>query len=605
MMRDSKKIAADVYIPAGVNNAPVILIQTPYNRQYYRLVGLPLGIGKDQNNSPYIFVISDWRGFYGSSKSKYAGNPGLGEDGYDLVEWIAKQSWCNGKIGTWGPSALGKVQFQTASENPPSLTCICPLVAAPQTFFNDYYPGGCLRTEYLEQLDALGFGLSPIIVAHPYFDLTWSFSEKTTDYHEKINVPCLMIGGWYDHNVNLMLSFFEGLKKSSPVKEKHKLVMGPWVHGGSGISQVGTAIQGDLTYPDAAGWHDTFALRFFSYYLKGKQNNWESTPEVNSYQMSEGWQSLSVWPPSQTEEKKYFLRSDLTLSTSQPGTDRDSISFNYDPSKPSLTYGGPILRKDLKQGPLDLSGNVEKEQDVLIFTSSELSEDLIIQGSVKIRFQVSSDRTDTDFDVRLTDVYPDGRSIIFSDGARRMRFRDGNSSSEVKLMIPGTIYSCEIDLTHTALTLKKGHKIRIIVSSSNYPRFNRNMNTGAEMYPQNNMDSLLNPLIAKNTLHLGNAVASYILFPVKSSTSGIAQKNTEQPYFKIVPNPAKHSFNFFWYETEIPKQIVIHNMQGKLVHVETIHTRNTSISVSHLKTGTYSVGVLTSKGVSHQKLVLE
>jgi len=132
LMSDGRKLAADIYIPTGITQGPVILIQTPYNRTLYRFAGLPLQIKYNVNSSNFIFVIVDWRGFYGSSAAAYSGSPTRGEDGYDCVQWIAQQSWSDGKVGTWGPSALGKVQFQTAKENPPNLTCICPLVAASQ-----------------------------------------------------------------------------------------------------------------------------------------------------------------------------------------------------------------------------------------------------------------------------------------------------------------------------------------------------------------------------------------------------------------------------------------------------------------------------------------
>ena len=195
-MADGKSLAADVYIPNGMTQGPVILIQTPYNRQAYRFGGLPLGIGMNLQNSAYIIVITDWRGFYGSAKSAYLGSPDRTSDAYATVEWIAAQTWSNGKVGTWGPSALGKIQFQTAKRQPPHLTCICPLVAAPQFNYSEYYPNGCLRTEYVEQLDQLGFGLSNFLLSHPYKDNLWNYTEAVNTYPDSIQVPCLIIGGW-------------------------------------------------------------------------------------------------------------------------------------------------------------------------------------------------------------------------------------------------------------------------------------------------------------------------------------------------------------------------------------------------------------------------
>src|ERR1043165_1917923 len=259
---DGRKLAADVYIPSGMVSGPVILVQTPYNRLLYR-VGLPLGIGQNLNSSNYIIVVVDWRGFYGSAAAAHVGAPSQGQDGYSCVEWIAQQSWSNGKVGTWGPSALGRVQFQTAKTNPPHLTCICPLVAGPQYDYQEYFPGGCLRTEYVDQLDGLGFGTSAALMNAPVHNGTWTFVENQNFYPDSIRVPCYMIGGWYDHNIEVMLAFYKALQNSNtPVKDKHRLLMGPWVHGGHGTAQVGTQLQGQLSYPNADNWNDSLAILF-------------------------------------------------------------------------------------------------------------------------------------------------------------------------------------------------------------------------------------------------------------------------------------------------------------------------------------------------------
>ncbi len=205
-MRDGKKLAADIYVPNNCSNCPTILVQTPYNRLFYRL-GLPLGIGLGIDTIDYNIVVVDWRGFYGSSSAFVPQSSG-GEDGYDVVEWIAAQSWSDGQVGTWGPSALGKVQFQTAREQPPHLVCGVPLVAGPQTNYLEYYPGGALRTEYVEQLDGLGFGISSVVAANPFYSVLWQFTESGSFYPNEIEVPLFMIGGWYDHNVDVMVDFF-------------------------------------------------------------------------------------------------------------------------------------------------------------------------------------------------------------------------------------------------------------------------------------------------------------------------------------------------------------------------------------------------------------
>lgn len=227
-MRDGKKLAVDIYIPdtSGGVAYPVILVQTPYNRLLYRTIGLPL-FGNNIASANYAMVIADWRCFYGSSAA-CAGNYDRAKDGYDLVEWIAARTWCDGKVGTWGPSALGRIQFMTARKRPPHLVCAVPLVAGPQYSYPEYYPGGVYRTEYVQQLDALGFGSSSTILAHQTHDYVWIYSEATNFYPDSISVPLLMIGGWYDHNINVMMDFFAGIRQSSfsNVRDKHRLLMG-------------------------------------------------------------------------------------------------------------------------------------------------------------------------------------------------------------------------------------------------------------------------------------------------------------------------------------------------------------------------------------------
>ncbi len=541
-MSDDRKLAADIYIPAGMSNGPVILIQTPYNRQISRIAGLPLGIGQKLDSSKYIFVITDWRGFYGSFKAAYIGSPDRTDDGYSTVEWIASQSWSNGKVGTWGPSALGKVQFQTAKRNPPHLVCICPSVAAPQFDYNEYYPNGALRTEYVEQLDQLEFGLGTFILAHPFKDNAWNFVQSANDYADSIKVPCFMVGGWYDHNTQLMLDHFEQLRLRSffTVRNKHKILMGPWVHGGNGAARVGTAVQGELSYPNAENKNDSMSLQFFDFYLRNISNGWDSNNYYIYYQMGENvWQQSAVWPPSGTTAVKFYLnRGTVSLTNSLPGSARDSISYTYNPADPSPTIGGPTLRSDLDQGPYDQSNAIESRSDNLSFTSRAFTQNVVLKGNIKIYLKVSSDKLDTDFDIRICDVYPDGKSMLVNDGVMRMRFRNGFTAAETAMMVPGQIYDCVITMPATAITFLSGHSIRIIISSSNYPRFNRNQNNGGDMYPGNSTDSLNNPQQAINTvfLHAGNA--SYIELPLLNYTSSVNDINSTKSDLSLYPNPA-------------------------------------------------------------------
>ena len=228
-MRDGEYLEADVYIPTATVTAEVILVQTPYNKDLFSW-SLPLGIGMNLDSQPYIWVIVDWRGFYGSSGADLS-NFTRGEDGYDICEWITQQLWHADRIGTWGPSALGGVQYNTAKEQHPNHTCAVPLVAHPQQHYEGYYYGGTLEKARLEQLDALGYGLSPIVLANTYYSAAWTFSENNSWYPSDIIIPTLQIGGWYDHNIDKMLDWYEATRNSSAlaVQDEQWLLVGPWV----------------------------------------------------------------------------------------------------------------------------------------------------------------------------------------------------------------------------------------------------------------------------------------------------------------------------------------------------------------------------------------
>lgn len=536
-MRDGKKLAADIYIPSGCTSCPVILIQTPYNRLYYRW-GLPLGTGTGLNSSNYVFVILDWRGFYGSSGAA-ATNPKRGEDGFDAIEWITQQPWSNGNVGTWGPSALGKIQFQTAKENPPGLICSAPLVAGPQFNYNEYFEGGVYRTEYVQQLDALGYGMSSFLLANPVYSNVWQYVENLNFYPADINVPMLMIGGWYDHNIEVMLGFFQGIRNSSApsVMGKHRLLMGPWAHGGFGAAQVGTGQQGSLFFPDAAGWSDSLAMRFFDFYLRNQNNNWENEPVVRYYQLGENtWKNETAWTPS-SETFNFYFKKNGGLENSIPGNANDSALILYDPHDPSPTIGGTTLKQGLLQGPYRQDSVVEIRNDILIFTSDVLTQDAVVKGRPEVHLRVSSNRLDTDFAIRLTDVYPDGRSMLISDGIFRMRFRDGFTAADTSVMQPGNIYSAAIGLPDVAYTFLPGHRIRVDVTSSNYPRFDMNLNNGQQMYAAGDT------LIATNTIYLNSQDFSFLKLPMVNYGSGITEEEISGKNLNVFPNPGGGIFS--------------------------------------------------------------
>ncbi|MEM7040257.1 MAG: CocE/NonD family hydrolase, partial [Bacteroidota bacterium] len=269
--------AGDLYLPNTTDAFPTILIMTPYGKVFYELNGLPLGIGDNISESDYAILIVDWRCRF-ASLSACAQGADNGEDGYDVVEWAAAQTWSNGKIGMWGPSALGNIQFQTASKKPPHLVCSVPEVAGPHFAYPKYFPGGALVTERLETLTLLFPGSFDLVIGNPHTNLLWTIAENSSMYPEDIEVPMLLIGGWYDINLDQTIYLSDTLAKNSPIASQHKTLIGPWVHGGTGQAVVGSTNQGELSYPEAKNWNTNFALQFFDYHLRGIDNGWSEKP---------------------------------------------------------------------------------------------------------------------------------------------------------------------------------------------------------------------------------------------------------------------------------------------------------------------------------------
>ena len=531
-MRDGKLLAADIYLPNNDSTPrPTILIQTPYQKNFYHGLGLPLQVGFNINASPFNFVIVDWRCFYGSAAACTT-SVNRGQDGYDCVEWIAQQTWSNGSTGTWGPSALGLIQFQTAKENPPHLACCVPIVAGMRADYLKYFPGGVYRTEYVQMLDILGYGLSALLLAHPVHDIYWMVSEGASFYPASVHVPMFMMGGWYDHATEEVLESFEGIRTQSDiaVRAQQKLLMGPWTHNKTSDAPLTV---GQLDYPEAVNKSDSLAREFFNYYLLNIQNGWTSRPVVEYFQMGENtWNTDASWNTSGLTNYNLYFHPNGDLDLLSPSGANDFQNIIYDPRNPSPTVGGPTLLNTLNQGPYDQAPAVENRNDLLTFTTATLSQDVVLRGRPTAHLKVSSDRLDTDFSLRLTDVYPDGRSMLVLDGIRRMRFRSGYTANDTSVVVPGNIYPLDIDLfENTAITFLAGHKIRVDVTSSNYPRFDCNLNNGQTMYAAGDT------LTAQNAVYMNSTNASYITLPLESFAVSAGQLNGDDD-ITVYPSPA-------------------------------------------------------------------
>ena len=577
-MRDGKSLAADVYIPNTITNGSTILIQTPYNKNNFRS-GLPLGVIQNLNSSNFIWVVVDWRGFYGSNAATIA-QPNRGGDGYDVIEWISSQTWSNGKVGTWGPSALGQVQYNTMKEGHPNHVCAVPLVAQPQTAYDSYYYGGVLEKSRLEQLDALGYGLSPVVLANPYDNVSWQYTANTTWYPQNILIPTLQVGGWYDHTIDKMLDWYPATRTQSAlaVRDKQWLLVGPWVHGGTGIANVGSATQGELSYPNAEHKSDSMALDFFNFYLLDSVNNWEATSKITYYQLGENvWNYSNGTTIANSQITDLFLSENGNLiTTSGIGSD----TFVSDPKNPTPTIGGATLNPNLDQGPYDQVA-LDSRSDLKTFESTALVSDFTSIGNIIANLSIQCNQSDADIAVRLVDVYPDGRNMLINDGIRRMRLRNGYTQADESFLQSSQIYPVNVELPFVNYTWKAGHKIKIYVSANNSTRWDVNLQNGGTMYSAGDTNT------ATIQIHHNAINPSKITLAGQNLVLGTNELIANEQ-IHIYPNPAESAIH-----VSVPfESYVIYDLKGQLIQSKTL-INNQSIPIDNLKEGCYLLKIKT------------
>ena len=503
-MRDGIKLATDVYLPSK-NPQPhgAILTRTPYGKSSGVVIGIPWA------QAGWPTIVQDMRGRW-ASEGKDEVFRTCHTDGPDTLEWIADQTWSNGKVATWGPSAAGNTQYYIAGANPPALACQFIQVATPNLHKHGIFQGGQFRYQlvykWLEKQGSLD--VLPELLENENYTLDVWTNVSLEDNWQDINVPAVHMGGWYDCFCQGIVDGFMGYQyQGGPgAQGKSKLIMGPWTHGGANKQQ-----QGELTYPINSVNNFSNPLFWdmveeFTMSQPGIYNDW---PPVYYYVMGDvtdenapgnEWRAEDNWPPVHTETY-WYLHENGVLSTAYP-SNYDPLSYNYDPEEPVPTIGGQNL--NLPAGPFD-QASIEGRDDVLVFTSDILAQPYEATGPIKAKLYVSSDCPDTDFTVKLTDVYPDGRSMLITDGILRMRNRNGADHWE--FMESGEIYEIEVDLWSTSYVWNTGHQIRVAISSSNYPRFLNNPNT-IDAISQNTTYT-----IAENKIYLDSNHPSSIILP--------------------------------------------------------------------------------------------
>jgi predicted acyl esterase len=513
-MSDGVRLSTDVYLPAkGHPPYPVVLIRTPYGKGVGKAVAGGLG------REGYAVVVQDMRGRY-ASEGHHAiifGNDGLGgrhRDGHDTIRWITRQPWSDGKVATVGVSALGIVQNMTAPDAPEALTGQVVIMAFSDFYHQAAYPGGVWRKEMLEgwlkgtKMDDVNL---PTFLEHSTYDDFWK-QLSAEEHAAQVNAPGVFIGGWYDIFLQGTINSFVTIQNGGGPRARGRcfLEIGPLAHGNADQK---------VDYPNAARApiHLVLPMNLLAYWLKGESSGVESLNPVHYYVMGATddrhapgnfWRSADTWPPPAVVTPFYF-HANHALGAEKPSDD-GQLTFKYDPGNPVPTLGGQNL--GIAKGPMD-QRPVESRGDVLLFSTEPLSAPVEITGRITATLFISSDCPDTDFTVKLCDVYPDGKSMLVTDGIQRASLRDGCQKRQ--LLEPGTVYQLSVDLWSTSLIVNRGHRLRVAVSSSNAPRFEPNANTGApHLSPGKGR-------VATNTVHVSAASPSHILLPLYNGPDAV------------------------------------------------------------------------------------
>jgi len=447
----------------------------------------------------------------GRSQGFYAAYVNDIEDGYDTVEWAARQPWSNGKVGITGASALGVTSNAAAMAAPPHLKAAY-VVVAPFDRSRSSFMGGVIKEkDTIGWLKGQGVSQAEIddLRARAADDVVWNRFAMSTN-RKYIKVPTYNVGGWYDIFNEGNTSNFTWLQNQGAkgARGNQKLMMGPFGHG---------PLSGDLAYPG----EDTLAgafrheIRWFDYWLKGIDNGIMDEPPVSFYMMAGArkgalspknrWMTSANWPPAH-REVRYYLTPDKSLTPVSPSADGAKVSYRFDPARPVATFGGANLT--FERGPED-QRQVGTREDYLRFQTPVLTRDVSIAGPVKVELYGATDGPDTDFMAKLVDVYPDGYEALVLDAPIRTRYRNGRMPDDVKMMTPNAPEALTLELWSTAITFEKGHRIALHVTSSNSPRFEVNPNTG-----EADGVRLQKPRVAVNSVHMDASHPSAVVLPV-------------------------------------------------------------------------------------------
>ena len=536
-MRDGISLSADVYLPLGARGLPTIVQWTPYESTRERFIAW--GVWFAQRG--YGAVVVDVRGRY-ESHGRFAPWIDDGRDAHDTLTWAADQEWSNGRIGTWGRSYGALVQWQLAHLGHPNLACIAPQVIHDDYFWDGYWTGGAFQLALTLGAAALWSSALSLITGPNAADLVFNdrilghlplveldeltigrrvdywrlwWEHQTNDaywqqFHhrpERLQVPIFQQGGWFDPYSGAHLRTFGAVGPRLP----NRVLMGPWTHE----EEVET-FRGDVDLSAGVTVIREHELAFYDRFLKDEANGWDERPPLELYVLgADEWRAEHEWPLARTEPTRWYLRAGGLLDRDPPRPDEAADRYAYDPADPVPTIGGvsSVLtmtqgaQTPVRPGPLD-QRELERRDDVLVYTSEPLERDLEVIGPVESVLYAASSARDTDWIVRLCEVYPDGRSIVLTEGIIRARYRSSNAGDSTELLEPNEVAEYRIRCYPTAVVFKRGHGLRLDVTSSSFPRFSRNLNTGEDVGTGTRIE------VARQTVLHTDRYPSHVLLPV-------------------------------------------------------------------------------------------
>lgn len=529
-MRDGVQLRADVYRPQAAGRYPVLLQRTPYNRELWPITAMTLDPVRAAA-AGFVVVIQDVRGRWASEGDVFFPYRDEQRDGHDSVNWAAAQDWSSGHVGCYGLSYMGGTSWLAALGGPAALKAISPTTAPCDFWRNHFWRGGALNIGLLAMWSMRAIGPTALIRSRPdpaaFFPLLqqlvddmddfdqvlrqlplerfaptrpdderfvpffyemmrhaepddWTRSLLVAGRHADVKVPSLSIAGWHDLLLAGDLEHFKSMREhagSEVARRESRLIIGPWAHAmfHNVVGEVDFGFRANGLFLDLKEDLTRLQLRWFDRWLKQDGAGDPEAPVKIFVQGKNRWRDEQEWPPARAQITPWYLNGDGSFARERTRVDHPTRSYVYDPNDPCPTCGGTLLLPtQYTPGPVN-QASVMARRDVLNYTSTPLAADLEITGALRAVLYVATSGRDTDFMLKLCDVHPDGRTLNVCDGVLRLSLRDGQTR---QLVEPGAMLRIEIDLWSTAMLFKAGHRLRVLVTSSDFPRYDRNPNTG-------------------------------------------------------------------------------------------------------------------------------